>query len=68
MPARSSNPPPRVPTRLRTIDETAELLAVSKRTIQRLIKSGALRAHHVRRARRISDAEIAAFLDANRDD
>jgi excisionase family DNA binding protein len=55
-------------TRLRTIDETAALLAVSKRTVQRLIGSGALRAHRLGRAVRISDADIAAFLDDNRDD
>jgi excisionase family DNA binding protein len=55
-------------TRLRTIDETAALLAVSKRTVQRLIESGALRAHRLGRAVRISDADIAAFLDDNRDD
>jgi excisionase family DNA binding protein len=54
-------------TRLRTIDETAALLAVSKRTVQRLIESGALRAHRLGRAVRISDADIAAFLDDNRD-
>jgi excisionase family DNA binding protein len=55
-------------TRLRTIDETAALLAVSKRTVQRLIESGALPAHRLGRAVRISDADIAAFLDDNRDD
>jgi excisionase family DNA binding protein len=53
-------------TRLRTIDETAELLSVSKRTIQRLIKSGALRAHRLGRALRISDADIEACLFENR--
>ena len=53
-------------TRLRTIDETAELLSVSKRTIQRLIKSGALRAHRLGRALRISDGDIEACLFENR--
>jgi excisionase family DNA binding protein len=45
--ARTSTPV----TRLRTIDETAALLAVSKRTVQRLIESGALRAHRLGRKR-----------------
>jgi excisionase family DNA binding protein len=44
-------------TKLRTVDEPAELLGVSKRTVQRLIDSGALRAHYVGRAVRISDAD-----------
>ena len=53
-------------TKLRTIDETAELLSVSKRTVQRLIELGALRAHRLGRSVRISDADIAALLAANR--
>jgi excisionase family DNA binding protein len=53
-------------TRLRTIDETAELLNVSPRTVRRLIEAGALRAHWIGRLVRISDEDIAAFLAANR--
>jgi excisionase family DNA binding protein len=53
-------------TKLRTIDETAELFSVSKRTVQRHIASGALPVHHIGRGVRISDADIAAFLAANR--
>ncbi len=53
-------------TKLRTLDETADLFSVSKRTVQRLIKSGALPVHHVRGAVRISDADIAIFLIENR--
>jgi excisionase family DNA binding protein len=52
--------------KLRTIDETAELLSVSVRTVRRLIESGALPVHRIGRAVRISDADIAAFLAANR--
>jgi excisionase family DNA binding protein len=54
-------------TRLRTIDEAAELLNVSPRTARRLVEAGALRAHRIgRRLVRISDEDIAAFLAANR--
>jgi excisionase family DNA binding protein len=53
-------------TRLRTIDEAAELLNVSPRTVRRLIEAGALRAHRIGRLVRISDEDIAAFLAANR--
>ena len=49
-------------TKLRTIDETANLLSVSPRTVRRLIGSGALRAHHIGRLVRISDNEIATLL------
>jgi excisionase family DNA binding protein len=60
----SSNKTRRSVSKLRTIDETAELLRVSKRTVQRLIKSGALPVHHIMGAVRISDADIAELLDA----
>jgi excisionase family DNA binding protein len=53
-------------TRLHTIDEAAELLNVSPRTVRRLIEAGALRAHRIGRLVRISDEDIAAFLAANR--
>lgn len=56
----------RAVTKLRTIEETAELWNVSPRTVYRLIKSGALPAHRFGRLVRISDADIAAFLAANR--
>jgi excisionase family DNA binding protein len=53
-------------TKLRTIDETAEILNTSTRSIRRFIASGALPAHRLGRSVRISDADIAAFLAANR--
>jgi len=53
-------------TKLRTIDETAELFNTSTRTVRRLIDSGALPVHRLGRSVRISDADIAAFLAANR--
>jgi excisionase family DNA binding protein len=54
--------------KLHTIDELAELWAVSPRTLQRAIKSGALRVHRLGRLVRISEADAAAFLDENHDD
>jgi excisionase family DNA binding protein len=53
-------------TKLRTIDETAELFNTSTRTVRRLIESGALPVHRLGCSVRISDADIAAFLAANR--
>jgi excisionase family DNA binding protein len=53
-------------TKLRTIDETAEVFNTSTRTVRRLIDSGALPVHRLGRSVRISDADIAAFLAANR--
>jgi excisionase family DNA binding protein len=51
--------------KLHTIDELAELWEVSPRTIQRLIKSGALRSRRIGRLVRISDDDAYAFLDEN---
>lgn len=53
-------------TRLRTIDEAAELLNVSPRTVRRLIESRALPVHRLGRLVRIADADLAAFLAASR--
>jgi excisionase family DNA binding protein len=53
-------------TKLRTIDETAELFNTSSRTVRRLIDSGALPVHRLGRLVRISDADIAVFLATNR--
>jgi excisionase family DNA binding protein len=58
-------PPPKAGIKLRTIDETAEILCVSARTVRRLVSSGELTAHKFRRLVRISDSAIAAFLAAN---
>jgi excisionase family DNA binding protein len=52
-------------TRLRTIDETAELLSVSSRTVRRLVASGALQVHRFGRLVRIAEADIAVLLAAN---
>jgi excisionase family DNA binding protein len=68
VPARSgTGPSGRSVNRLHTVDETAEILNVSTRTVRRLIVSGALPVHRFPgRIIRISDADIAAFLAANR--
>ena len=67
-PARATDPGQRGQpvTRLRTIDETAELLNTSSRTVRRLIAAGELPAHRFRRLVRISDRDIAVFLAATR--
>jgi excisionase family DNA binding protein len=54
--------------RLRRIGQLAELWGVSPRTVQRQIKSGALRAHRIGRLVRISEADAEDFLKQNRDD
>ena len=53
-------------TKLRTIEETAELFNTSTRTVRRLIASGAMPVHRLGRSVRISDADIGAFLAASR--
>jgi len=54
--------------KLRTIAEQAELWEVSERTIQRLIKSGALRFRRIGRLVRIADADAEDFLQRSRED
>jgi excisionase family DNA binding protein len=67
----SSSPTSRTSTRgrlpkLLTINEAAEILNVSTRTVRRLAASGALPVHRLGRLVRIADVDIAAFLAANR--
>ena len=54
--------------KLRTIAERAELWEVSPRTIQKLIKSGALRCRRIGRLVRIADEDADDFLDENDDE
>ncbi len=56
----------RLPGKLHTIAETAEILQTSERTVQRLIASKKLPAHYIGRLVRIGDADIAALLDETR--
>jgi excisionase family DNA binding protein len=72
MTRRTSNTPPRSAigrpvAKLHTIDDVAELFNTSSRTVRRLVASGTLPVHRLGgRLIRISDADIAAFLAANR--
>jgi len=50
--------------KLRTIPETAQILQLSPRTVQRLIERKELRAHYIGPLVRIEDADIAALLDS----
>ena len=50
-----------------TIDEVAESLRVSTRTVRRWIDRGDLVAHHFGVAVRISDTDLRAFLALRRD-
>jgi excisionase family DNA binding protein len=52
--------------RLRTINEAAELLNISPRTVRRFIESGALPVHRFGRLVRIADADLAGLLAASR--
>lgn len=65
---RNPTPRNRPPSNLHSIDELAERWGVSTRTVQRLIKSGVLRAHRIGRLLRISDADAEEFLKENRED
>lgn len=53
-------------TKLRTVDEAADLINASPRTVRRLIGSGALPVHRFGRLVRISDSDITALLAASR--
>jgi excisionase family DNA binding protein len=65
-PARSgTGPSGRSVKRLHTIDETAEILNISRRTVARLIGTNVLRVHRFRRAVRITDEAIQELLAAS---
>jgi excisionase family DNA binding protein len=52
--------------KLFTIEEVAETLNVSSRTVRRLIESGALPVHRLGRLVRIADGDLVTFLAASR--
>jgi excisionase family DNA binding protein len=67
--ARKTPAPPAVgePTLiLHTIKQVAARLAVSPRTVRRLIAQGALPVHRIGRAVRVSEDDLARFLAARR--
>ena len=49
-------------SKLYTMEEVAEILGLSKRSVQRLVATGALRVHRLGRAVRVSDSDIAILL------
>ncbi len=61
-----TSPEGRPVTKLHTIAEVADSLGISARSVRRLVASGALSAHRLGRLIRISDRDLATFLDANR--
>ena len=58
---------PKAPTKFHTIDQIADFVEVSTRTVRRWIKEGLLVAHRINGLVRISDADFQAFLAAYRD-
>lgn len=50
------------PELLLTLDEAAEVLGVSRRTVSTLIADGSLKSLKVRRARRIRRADLDTFI------
>lgn len=52
-----------MPPRLLKLEEVAEALAVSVRTVEREVSRGALTSHKVRGARRVSEAALAAYVE-----
>jgi excisionase family DNA binding protein len=48
---------------LLTLDEVADVLAVSRRTVERLVRSRVLASVKVRGARRVSEQAVAAYVE-----
>jgi excisionase family DNA binding protein len=57
--------PTRVP-RMLAVTDIAELMRVSTRTVRRWIDSGDLRVHRLGRQVRVSEEDLAAFLNQRR--
>jgi len=54
--------------RMYTVDEVAEMLHVHPQTVRGWIRTRQLGSHKVGRYDRISDEQVAQFLEARRDD
>jgi excisionase family DNA binding protein len=52
--------------RLLSVDDIADDLGVSTKTIRRLIDGGELRAHRIGRALRVSEDEVRQYLNRRR--
>ena len=50
------------PALLLTIEDVADRLAVSTRTVRRLIEAGELAVHRIGRAVRIAEADLQSYL------
>ena len=61
--ARKHAPPERL---LYAVDDVAEQLGVSSKTVRRWIAAGDLPAHRLGRQLRISEADLAAFIARSR--
>lgn len=59
---------PKSPTKFYTIEQVAECVAASERSVRRWIKNKLLIAHRINGLVRISEADFLAFLAARRDD
>jgi excisionase family DNA binding protein len=57
----------KIPAKFFTIEEIAERMEVCDRTVRRWIESGLLVAHRINGLVRISEADFAAFLAAQRE-
>ena len=58
---------PRRAIRFFTVNEVAEIVGVSVRTVRRWIKSGDLVAHHFGAAVRIAESDLGPFIARHRD-
>lgn len=56
-----------LPDRLWTFEEAAEFLAVSPRTVRRLVAQGELPSVHIGRAVRLLPSDVAAWVRGRRD-
>jgi len=48
--------------RLLNLNQVAEAMSVSRSTVERLVRSGALTSHKVGRARRVSEQALTAYI------
>lgn len=58
---------PKSPTKFYTVQQIADFMEASTRTVRRWIEKQLLVAHTINGLVRISDADFQAFLDAHRD-
>jgi excisionase family DNA binding protein len=58
---------PKSPTKFYTIEQVAECVDASTRTVRRWIEKGLLVAHRINGLVRISEADFQAFLAAHRE-